>query len=90
MKVLKVLQEAGTIPHAFNIGCFVQDKDGIIYGIAEILKAENLIDPLNAVQYVCTIYDVHKNYKKLPLEDVLGTHYPHTDVQLKNFLTQSL
>ena len=86
MKEFEVLQEAGTIPHAFNIGCFlVQDKDGIIYGIAEILKAKYLIDPLNAVQYVCTIYDVHKNYKKLSLEDVLGTHYPHTDVQLKNF-----
>ena len=70
MKVLEVLQQACTFPHAFNIGCFVQDKDGIIYGIAEILKAKYLIDPLNAVQYVCTIYDVHKNYKKLPLEDV--------------------
>ena len=90
MKVFKELQEAGTIPHAFNIGCFVRDKDGIIYGIAEILKAEYLIDPLNAVQYVCTIYDVHKNYKKLPLEYVLGKLYSHTDVQLKNFLSRSL
>ena len=83
-KLFKDLKEAGTIPHTFNIGCFVRDKNRSIYGIAGIHKVDCLIDPLNAVEYVCAMYDVHMKYKSLPLEDVLGTRYPHIDAQLKN------
>ena len=79
-KLFEDLKEAGTIPHTFNIGCFVRDKDRSIYGIAGIHKVYSLIDPLNAVEYVCTMYDVHRKYKRLPLEDVP----PHIDAQLKN------
>ena len=78
------LKEAWKIPHTFNIGCFVRDKNRSIYGIAAIHKVDYFIDPPNAVEYVCAMYDVHMKYKRLPLEDVLGTRYPHIDAQLKN------